>query len=81
MVGMVILSFLVGYPLFILIAFVLARLLFPDLDRVAEKQRKERYLLLQRAKRKSKEPATRTVVTASRPAFRLELPNRKLVSG
>lgn len=78
MVGMMIVSFLVGYPLFILIAFLLARLLFPDLDKAVEKQRNERALLMHRAKRRHKEPARRTVVTATRPAFHLELPNQKL---
>jgi hypothetical protein len=80
MIGMVILSFLVGYPLFILIAFLLARLLFPDIQKVAEKQNYERALLMHRARRRHKEPARRTVVTASRPAFRLDVSDTKLVS-
>jgi hypothetical protein len=80
MIGMVILSFLLGYPLFIAIAFLLARLLFPDLKKVAEKHQNERALLLHRAKRRHKEPVRRTVVTATRPAFRLDVPNPKLVS-
>lgn len=51
MIGMVILSFLLGYPLFVAVAYLLAKVLFPDLKKLAEEQKREKLVLLQRAQR------------------------------
>lgn len=51
MVTMVVLSFVLGYPLFILTAYLLTKILFPDLQKLAEDQKRERALLYQKAQR------------------------------
>lgn len=80
MVGMVILAFFIGYPLFMLIAFGLARFLFPNQDTVADALKKERELLYQRAKRPVRTRSRRQVITPTRPAFTLNVSNPRAIS-
>lgn len=80
MVGMVILAFVIGYPLFILIAFGLARFLFPHQDTVAEALKKERELLYQRAKRPARARSRRQVIAPTRPSFTLDVSNPRVIS-
>lgn len=80
MVGMVVLAFVIGYPLFILVAFGLARLLFPNQDTVAEVLKKERELLFQRAKRPVRTRSRHQVITTTRPSFTLDVSNPRVIS-
>lgn len=54
MSGMIVLAFLIGYPLFMLFAFAIAKLIFTPLEKIEQEQRRERELLLQRSRRVSK---------------------------
>ena len=51
MIGMIILSFVIGYPIFMFFAFYIAKMIFTPLDKIAQEQKRERELLLQRARR------------------------------
>ena len=54
MIGMIALAFLIGYPLFMIFAFAIAKLIFTPLEQIAQEQRREKELLLQRARRVSR---------------------------
>ena len=79
MIGMVILSFLLGYPLFILTAFLLAKVLFPDLDKQVEEQKREKQLLMQRAQRVKRSRAYQSA-RSEKPGFTLLPQTKRLIS-
>ena len=54
MAVMVLLSFIIAYPLFMFFIYLLARVIFTPLDKIAEEQQKERMMLLQKARRHRK---------------------------
>lgn len=48
---MLVLSFVIGYPLFMAFTYLLIKLIFPSTDKVAAEQQRERRALLIKAKR------------------------------
>ena len=48
---MLVLSFVIGYPLFMVFAFLLMKVIFPTTDKVVSEQQRERNLLQIKAKR------------------------------
>ena len=54
MAAMIVLSFVLAYPLFMLMVYILAKIIFTPLDKIAAEQQKERVVLLMKAKRVSK---------------------------
>ncbi len=53
-IAMLILSFLIAYPVFMLFVYMVAKVIFSPLDKIAEEQERERYILLLKAKRISR---------------------------
>ena len=51
MAAMVVLSFVIAYPLFMIMIYILARIIFSPLDKVSADQEKERFQLLMKARR------------------------------
>ena len=49
--AMIILSFVLAYPMFMLFVYVAAKMIFTPLDKAAAEQQKERFELLMKAKR------------------------------
>jgi hypothetical protein len=54
MTGMLILSFVLSYPIFLALVYLSAKIVFTPLDKVAQEQEKERFMLLMKAKRMKK---------------------------
>lgn len=51
MAVMILLSFLLAYPIFMITIYLLAKIIFTPLDKLAAEQEKERFMLLMKAKR------------------------------
>jgi hypothetical protein len=51
MAGMILLSFVIGFPIFLVMIWVLVKVLFTPLDLLDAQQQNEKKMLLQRAKR------------------------------
>jgi hypothetical protein len=51
MIGMTILAFVLGYPLFMVFVYFTAKVIFTPTDKIVQEQAREREQLLQRAKR------------------------------
>ena len=49
--AMILLSFVIGYPVFMMFVYLVAKVIFTPLDKVAAEQEKERFMLLMRARR------------------------------
>lgn len=52
--AMIVLSFVIAYPVFMLFVYVLAKIVFTPLDKAAAEQQKERFVLMMKAKRTRK---------------------------
>jgi hypothetical protein len=76
MVVMVVLSFALAYPVFILTAYLLAKLLFPDLQRSAEEQKRERAVLYQKAQRVKKVKFERRETVREQSVFKMPAPGK-----
>lgn len=51
MAAMIVLSFILAYPVFMFMIYLLAKVIFTPLDKLAADQEKERFVLLMKAKR------------------------------
>lgn len=51
---MIALAFVIGYPVFMIFSYGLAKLIFTPLDKLAQEQQKERVFLMIKAKRVKK---------------------------
>lgn len=51
MAAMILLSFVIAYPIFTVTIYLLAKIIFTPLDKLAADQEKERFLLLMKARR------------------------------
>jgi hypothetical protein len=49
--AMILLSFVIGYPVFMMFVYLVAKVIFTPLDKIAAEQEKERFMLLMRARR------------------------------
>jgi hypothetical protein len=49
--AMIVLSFVIGYPVFMMFVYVVAKVIFTPLDKIAAEQERERFLLLMKARR------------------------------
>jgi hypothetical protein len=49
--AMIVLSFIIGYPVFMIFVYLVAKVIFTPLDKIAAEQEKERFMLLMRARR------------------------------
>jgi hypothetical protein len=58
MAAMILLSFILAYPVFMLMIYVLAKIIFTPLDKIAAEQERERFVLLMKAKRIRKRDRT-----------------------
>jgi hypothetical protein len=76
MVVMVVLSFVLAYPVFIVAAYLLARMLFPDLQKSAEEQKREREMLYQKAQRVKKVRFERRETARDHSVFRMPVPGK-----
>ncbi len=54
-IAMILLAIAICYPCFVAFGYVVARALFPPLAKVVENQKRERELLMERARRVKKE--------------------------
>lgn len=69
MTGMIVLSFALGYPLFMVFAYALYKLLFTPLDRIEEEQKREKAMVLLRARRiKTRKREARHVAHPEEPS-------------
>jgi hypothetical protein len=48
---MIVLSFVIAYPVFMVFVYLVARIIFTPLDKAAAEQEKERFMLLMKARR------------------------------
>jgi hypothetical protein len=73
MAAMIVLSFVIGYPVFLILAYVFMKLLFTPLDEVAAQQQNEKRLLLLKARRTRKKDRIRKALPEPefRPVFSL----------
>jgi hypothetical protein len=76
MAVMVVLSFVLAYPVFILTAYLLARVLFPDLQKVAEEQKREREVLYLKAQRVKKVRFERKASGRDQSVFKMPVPGK-----
>lgn len=51
MAAMIVLSFVLAYPIFMFMIYLLAKVIFTPLDKLAADQEKERFVLLMKARR------------------------------
>jgi hypothetical protein len=51
---MIVLSFVVAYPVFMMFVYFIAKIIFTPLDKAAAEQEKERFMLLMKARRTRK---------------------------
>ena len=51
---MIFLSFLIAYPIFMVLVYLTAKVIFSPLDSVAEEQQREKVMLLAKARRPEK---------------------------
>ena len=74
MTAMILLAFVLGYPLIMVFGYFLAKVLFTPLDKIEQEQKQEKVLLMQRARRVKKKRVTKRVVSGDRKPTVFGLP-------
>ncbi len=77
MTAMILLAFVLGYPLIMVFGYFLAKVLFTPLDKIEQEQKQEKVLLMQRARRVKKKRVAKRVVSGDRNSSVFGLPELK----